>query len=157
MLIPFAEVKYTREPLFRLFLDISKAKHLRRVKFISQNSSVEWIAAALETLAHDQGQVRITIDLHLGSAKSRANHHRLVDAIGPTVHEEWMALDKLIVRLWESNTIQTFVRIYEPWPEDQTWKEEWMPTMLPGAWGKGAVCRFRLTEWYRKAPFMAVE
>jgi hypothetical protein len=156
-LIHFAESTDMQRTLFRLCLDISKAKKLRRIKFVSQKSTVEWVAKTLESLARDQGQVRITIDYHVGPAQSRANHHRLVDAIGPTLHKEWMALDKLIVQRWKSNAIQTTIRIYEPSPEDPKWSKEWVPTLFPEAWNNGAICGMRLKEWYEKAPFMAAE
>jgi len=76
-------------------LDLSKATKLKDVEFRCGKPDIQWIIMALQTI-ESKNLRQITIDLYALSVRQ----------IGETVSQEWLDLDRLLVRLSTSHSIR---------------------------------------------------
>ena len=89
-------------------IDLSRAPKLQAITFSPETFTAEWIVAALETIAPKHRDLRrITIFLNDSAIASASPNRRVLESIGERVHKQWLDLDRLLLRLWESQSIRT--------------------------------------------------
>ena len=72
--------------------------------------SVQWITAALQTVTpkhRDLQQILIHIPFDFAIDGASMD---IRQAVGETTYDQWLDLDRLLVRLWESHTIRPMIR-----------------------------------------------
>jgi hypothetical protein len=144
---PFLEMTRPYHHPCKLLLDVSRVKKLASLTLASERLSPKWIINTLETLEQDQQNVQITIRVSFERVDRPSSGRSFVAGIDPIVYEEWKVLDKLFLRRWGSNAIQTIVTVYEPEPEVGKWGREWMETLVPQSLNRGAINAYDLEEW----------
>ena len=101
-------------------LDLSNAKKLGGVTFWSISVKVEWITTALQTITPEHREFRlITIHVPYGLVLFKVGDD-IRQAVGETIHQGWLDLDRLLVRLWESNSIRPRVECDGRGEEEQS-------------------------------------
>jgi hypothetical protein len=86
-------------------IDLSKATKLRDAAFHLNWWSVQWIITALQTITpkhRDLQQVTVVMSHYLTRLNVGVDVGR---AVGETNIGQWLDLDRLLVRLWESRSI----------------------------------------------------
>jgi hypothetical protein len=85
---------------------------LKEVAFVCQQHC-QWVTTILRTIASNHGngnvrQISLRASNILGAMdpRDRVDPTNLRNAIGETIHKEWLELDRLLVHLWESRSIQ---------------------------------------------------
>jgi hypothetical protein len=86
-------------------VDLSKATKLKDVTFQSVSQRIRWITATLKTIPKHRGlrEVLIYLPSYVGTTGVDGNAKH---AIGEESWREWLDLDRLLVRLWESSSIR---------------------------------------------------
>ena len=90
-------------------IDLSKATKLSEAAFPCE-SNPQWIITTLQTISRDHRNLQ-QISLNASHALRAVNSDRFVPAdparaIGEAAYQEWLELDRSIVRLWESHSIR---------------------------------------------------
>ncbi|KAF9644799.1 hypothetical protein BDM02DRAFT_841941 [Thelephora ganbajun] len=107
-------------------INLSKATKLRAATFRALSLSVAWITMALQTISprhQDLRQISIHACHDLALATIDAN---MMQSFGG----QWLDLDRLLVQLWESRSIQTKLMHVTPVQETQDMGEQvgrWLP------------------------------
>ena len=101
-------------------LDLSKAPNLRSIKFLSEDESVEWVTATLQTTTPPNLQ-EITIRIRgiPGDPEEQ-------------IVQEWNTLDRLLAELWTSCSALPDIVHGRP-------LEKFMPRLFPELTGRRAV------------------
>ena len=90
-------------------IDLSKAKKLKNVTFLSKSQSVDWIAAALQTITPKHRDLRrISIHVLFDPALTTIGAN-IAEIVGEQILGQWLDLDRLLVQLWESRSIRPTV------------------------------------------------
>jgi len=115
-------------------LDISGASKLRDVTFRINSSRVEWVTVALQTItpkSRDLRQISIYLPCYLTAVGTDVRKR-----FGDQVVGEWLDLDRLLVRFWESHSIRPiFAR-----PDGEEWEEgDCIGSLLPETTRRGIV------------------
>jgi hypothetical protein len=86
-------------------IDLSKAKKLKDIAFQLNWWAVEWVITALQTITlkhQDLRQITIEVSHFLSLFRIYAD---IRPAIGETIFGQWVELDRLLVKFWESRSI----------------------------------------------------
>ena len=122
-------------------LDISRARNLKKLEFRCGEPDVKWVIETLQTVAPEHENLQILVFISHDSAihrnkltplhvlRNRPYYTNFVDALGATLHERWLDLDRLFVQLSESHSIRPKI----------LWGEKWMEQLLPEAMKVGIV------------------
>jgi len=87
-------------------IDLSKAARLKDVAFRAKSQSVKWITMALHTITPEHRDLRqISIYVHLDSTTTRVGAN-IRQTIGEQTSGQWLNLDRLLARFWESRSIR---------------------------------------------------
>ena len=85
-------------------LDLSKATRLRDLVFRPESRSAEWITMALRTITPEhQDFRRITIHIPFYLTFFGAGARQ---SLGETAFRQWLDLDRILVRIWDSRAIR---------------------------------------------------
>jgi hypothetical protein len=91
-------------------IDLSQATKLRDVVFRPISWRVEWITMTLQTITPSHQDLRqISIRVHHPSSVNISGAGVYADvrgALGEPAYREWLDLDHLLVRLWESRSVR---------------------------------------------------
>jgi hypothetical protein len=91
-------------------IDLSQATKLRDVVFRPLSWRVEWITTTLQTITPSHQDLRqISIRVHHPSSVNISVAGVYADvksASGEAAYREWLDLDRLLVRLWESRSVR---------------------------------------------------
>ena len=124
-------------------IDLSKAIKLRDVTFSHVSLNVEWVALTLQSITpRHRGFQHVCIQLpHEGPPSVEASVN---ESIGEVAHRRWLALDHVLVQLWESHSI----RLTCIWPGGQRERGNLTGCLLPEATKRGIVklveqCRYQ--------------
>jgi len=100
-------------------IDLSKAKKLKYLVFLSEEPNAQWIVTVLKTITPGHRNLQ-RISLHVPSLPShpnptidRADPVNVRHAHGETGYRQWLDLDHLLVQLWESHSVRPKVTHYE--------------------------------------------
>ena len=85
-------------------IDFSKAIRLREVLFQFQEYSDVWVAMALETLTSKHTGFR-KVKILMPFVETFCTPGNFRHTIGKETYDQWMDLDRVLIRLWESNAI----------------------------------------------------
>jgi hypothetical protein len=122
------------------FLDLSKATSLESLTFRSWAIDVEWVIRTLNSVQGNHKKIKIRVIYDIIHVQGPAGGLKFADAVGATVLEQWLRLDGLIVKLWESSKIPTKVFCHNLYGGWQSWRvEEATKTLLPEATRRGVV------------------
>ena len=109
---------------------------LKDVVFRRSSKSIEWIAAALQTITPEHRDLR-QISIHV------PYKFTLLEIGVETYRQEWSNIDRIVVQLWESlsarprvGSREAVLRV-EGLPVDIG---DWIRDMLPEATKRGIVC-----------------
>lgn len=130
---------------FKLWLNLSKAKKLARLEFVSVGLNARWIVTTLESLRDDQQGIGISIDVKFDQIKYKTGDlDFLTGNVDPTVYEEWEVLDKLLVERWMTNSIPTtFTATCDSVRGNPNPEMKWMEKLLPKGVSQRAVHPYR--------------
>lgn len=121
-------------------MDLSRATKLKDATFIFIVDP-GWITSTLRTITCDHGNFqRLTIDATDVLATFRnANLIDLVDILGETTYEEWLELDDLLARLWESHStcLEVQYNSVKGLEMEEDRAVSWMTCLLPEVMRKG--------------------
>ena len=110
------------------FIDLSKATRLAAVAFRVDGCSVEWVTTALQTIPpghRDFRRVSIYAPRHLTGAGADVKQ-----TIAEQFLSQWLDLDRLLVRLWETRSIRPEVVCVRPHKNKQIMMDS-MGCLLP--------------------------
>jgi hypothetical protein len=111
-------------------VDLSGAPKLRDAVFRSGPLQIEWIITALRTVTRKtQGLQQISIFIHNMS----------IARIGGRIYQHWLDLDRLLVQLWESDSIRPKVIDATATLKDEQQMRVWFGCLLPEATKRGVV------------------
>ena len=124
-------------------IDFSKATTLRDAVFLPVSLSIEWVTLALQTITpkhRDLRQISIHVPYRRTFASVPANVRQI---IGEPVFGQWLALDRVLVQVWESHSICPKIMYIAPGKEKKV-MDACMGYLLPEITKRGIV---DLVEW----------
>ena len=122
-----------------LSIDLSRATRLKVVQFDCRDMSTQWIAMTLQTLTpkhRDFQRISFHIPYHHTVSAACTDIRKIV---GETAYEQWLDLDRLLVRFWESHSIRP--KIAYPYRSEEGRKGGmyFVSRLLPEITKRGAV------------------
>ena len=109
-------------------IDFSKAIKLKEVLFQFQNFRHAWVAMALQTLTTKHTDFRkVTILMPLIRSSFILSSIRPI--LGEKFYNQWMDLDRVLIRLWESNAIH--VQVTYCAEIGGGWSSEYIESLFP--------------------------
>lgn len=124
-------------------VDLSKTTRLKGVSFrVDYLRHVDWITMELQSLTpkhHDLQQISIELPYNMTFAVSGAN---IVQTISDENYGQWLDLDRILVRFWESHSIRPVMKYPRPKPMQSM--RVCIESLLPEATRRGIM---EMVEW----------
>jgi hypothetical protein len=119
--------------------NLSKATKLKDIMFRLDWWSVQWVITALQTISPDHRDLRqITIHIPYHSPITGADAN-IRQAIGETDYTQWLNLDRLLVRLWESHSVRPKVAVPTEQAEGSECTRDHVGHLLPEIANRGII------------------
>ena len=107
-------------------IDISKATKLKDVAFVS-NLDPKWIASALRTVTADDRDLQQVSVYTTDGLRNMDNDPSNQE----TARAEWLELDSVFIKIWESHSVRPKVRYYLPSSMDGEMARRSMEGLFP--------------------------
>ena len=116
-------------------IDLSGAKRLKSVSFLVTWSSVKWIILALQTVTHEHRDFR---QMFFRASEARPRLPGNIDGsgirktIGEPAFNQWLELDHLLVKFWDTHSIRlkvSYNALRDEWKKIEVWVKCLLPEM----------------------------
>ena len=119
-------------------IDLSKVTKLKDAAFGPGLWDVEWITMTLQTIAPAHRDLR-QISIYIPYRSDDLGRH-FTQTIEEAILRQWLALDRLLVQLWESHSIRPRVaHLKSEEEEENEWMRECIEGLLPEMTGRGII------------------
>jgi len=129
-------------------IDLSRATKLKDVVFqYDEPQNIDWITKALRTVTpehRDLQQIFVYMPRQLTHFDAGTD---IRQALGESIAQQWLALDRLLIQLWKSHSIRSKVG-YEMCGERRN-AEYWVGCLLPETTERGIVDLVGYWKWTR--------
>ena len=117
-------------------VDFSEVIGLEEVVFRSEEVEDIWAATALKTITSKHTDFR-KVSIHVTPIKAFPVGESVRETIGEEIYEQWMDLDRVLVQLWETNSIHT--QVFYSIDEEEKDAREHICSLLPEMTKRGIV------------------